>query len=168
MTPIRRVLLLWLFMFWQGGFLFYGAVVVTIGSTVLESDFAQGLITRYVAVALNITGGVVLLAWTWDLISERHSRLTLRWSAWTMLLASVIALACIHPNMDALIDAHRKTLHDADRFHHLHRWYLRISTAQWLTSVVFTWWTVQNWRESDSEAGSEPRAKAGEGNEKSG
>ena len=43
MKMFRRVFLWWLFMFWQGGFLFYGAVVVTIGTEVQGSDFAQGL-----------------------------------------------------------------------------------------------------------------------------
>ncbi|MBI1830740.1 MAG: hypothetical protein HYR84_04735 [Planctomycetes bacterium] len=129
LTPVRRMLLLWLFMFWQGGFLFYGAIVVTIGSEVLQSDFAQGQITRRVAVALNVTGFTVLLMWIWDLVSERQSRLWQRWAAWGLLMLTLAALAWIHPHMDGLIDAEHRTLTDPDRFHHLHRWYLRVSTV---------------------------------------
>ena len=153
MKMFRRVLLWWLLMFWQGGFLFYGAVVVTIGTDVQGSDFAQGLITRRVAVAINITGLVVVLAWTWDLIAERDTRLRLRWSAWTFLLATLAVLAWLHPQMNELIDAEHHKLLDGAWFHHLHRWYLRISTAQWIASVAFTVWTLQNWRDADRRAG---------------
>ena len=45
---LRRLLLLLTLMFWQGGFMFYGAVVVPVGSEVLASDTGQGFITRSV------------------------------------------------------------------------------------------------------------------------
>jgi hypothetical protein len=147
MCVFRRTLLLWLFMFWQGGFLFYGAVVVTIGSDVLGSDFAQGLITRRVALAINLTGLAVLLAWIGDLVAERQSRLRRRWGVWIFLLVTLAVLDWLHPQMDALIDAHHRGLVDHGAFHHLHRWYLRVSTLQWLASVVFIFWTLQNWNE---------------------
>jgi hypothetical protein len=149
MCVLRRLLLLWIFMFWQGGFLFYGAIVVSIGSDVLGNDFAQGLITRRVAVALNVTGLAVLLAWIWDLVSERETRLKRRWATWAFLMVTVAALAWLHPQMDALIDADHDKLRDGSLFRHLHRWYLRVSTAQWLASIAFTLWTLQNWRATD-------------------
>jgi hypothetical protein len=157
MCVFRRLLLLWLFMFWQGGFLFYGAIVVTIGSDVLGSDFAQGLITRRVAVALNLTGLAVLLAWTWDLVAERDTRLVRRWAGWCFLMLTLAALAWLHPQMDALIDAENYTVRDGSQFRHLHRWYLRVSTAQWVGSILFTLWTLQNWRASDQRK--EPRTQ---------
>lgn len=153
MKMFRRVFLWWLFMFWQGGFLFYGAVVVTIGTEVQGSDFAQGLITRRVAVAMNITGLAVVLAWTWDLFTERETRLWQRWFTWIFLLATLALLAWLHPQMDALIDAEHEKLLDREWFRHLHRWYLRVSTAQWIASVAFTFWTLQNWRDTDRRAG---------------
>src|SRR5262249_27787376 len=105
LTIWRRLILLWLFMFWQGGFVFYGAVVVTIGSEVLGGDFAQGLITRHVAVAINLTGLIVLLAWIWDLLAERGSHVRRRWAVWGFLLLTLAVLFWLHPQMDALIDA---------------------------------------------------------------
>jgi len=149
MLIFRRTLLLWLFMFWQGGFLFYGSIVVTIGSEVLESDFRQGLITRRVALAMNATGALVLLAWAWDLLAENATRRKRRWAAWAFLVLTVVCLMCLHPQMNALIDAEHRLLLDRDTFRHLHRWYLRIATAQWCVAVVFTVWTLQNWRATD-------------------
>ena len=100
MTIFRRVLLVWLFMFWQGGFLFYGAVVVTIGSMVLEGDFNQGMIMRQVTNALNVSGLIVLLAWIWDLCAERTTRVKRRWLIWIFLLATLALLAWLHVEMD--------------------------------------------------------------------
>jgi hypothetical protein len=148
-TIFRRLLLLWLFMFWQGGFLFYSAVVVSIGSDVQGSDFAQGLITRRVSTALNLTGLAVLLVWTLDLVAERDTRLKRRWTVWFFLIVTLGVLVWLHPRMDALIDLEQERLRDDGLFRHLHRWYLRVSTAQWIASVVFTLWTLQNWRAAD-------------------
>lgn len=149
LTILRRLALLWMFLFWQGGFVFYGAVVVPIGSEVLRTDFAQGLITRHVAVALNVTGLIVLLAWIWDLVAERDSHLRLRWSAWCVMAISLALLFWLHPRMDALIDVDAKGLVDRAQFRHLHRWYLRIATTQWVASIAFTFWTLQAWRAAD-------------------
>ena len=150
MSVVRRVILLWLFMFWQGGFLFYGAVVVTIGGDAL-GDFGQGLITRHVTAALNLAGLIVLLAWLWDLGAERKTRCKRRWATWCVLMLTLAALAWIHPRMDALIDSDQYRLLDRDAFRHLHRWYLRISTAQWIASMAFTVFTIQNWRATDRD-----------------
>src|SRR5438132_13751161 len=100
-------------MFWQGGFLFYGAVVVTIGSEVLGSDFAQGLITRRVASALNVAGLCVLLAWAWDLLATPGPQRKRRWAAWGFLMLTLALLAWLHPRMDALIDGENRLLLDA-------------------------------------------------------
>lgn len=150
MLILRRTLLLWFLMFWQGGFLFYGAIVVTIGSDVLMSDFKQGLITRRVAMAMNVTGLFVLTAWLWDWFAEPATRRKRRWGAWLFLLLTVACLMWLHPQMDALIGTN--DLIDRDYFRHLHRWYLRIATAQSLGAVVFTVWTLQNWRDGDRSA----------------
>src|ERR1043165_4509714 len=138
MTIFRRVLLLWLFMVWQGGFVFYGAVVVTVGTEVLGSAREQGFITRIVAMAMNLTGLCVLLAWLWDLLAERTSRLKRRWATWLLLMLTLPALAVLHVRMDAHLDPDTHQLHHRRDFRQLHRWYLRISTMQWVLSVVFT------------------------------
>ena len=49
-------------MLWQGGFLFYAAVVVPTGTEVLGS-FEQGRVTRHVTDWLNGIGAVTLSSW---------------------------------------------------------------------------------------------------------
>jgi len=152
MTIFRRLLLLWLFMFWQGGFMFYGTVVVPISTDVVGSAREQGFITRLVVVALNITNAVVLIAWIWDLIAERQTNLKRRWAMWAFLVTMLAVLAGLHWEMNALMDVDNQRLVDRAAFRHMHRWYLRLSTVQWAASILFTYWTLQNWRATDRQS----------------
>ena len=149
MCVLRRLLLLWLFMFWQGGFMFYGGVVIAVGAEVLGGDFEQGMITRHVTDWLNLIGALVLLAWIGDLIVERHYCLARRWAAWLFLAVTLGVLVWLHVQMEEHIDPERPRLIGRAIFRDLHTWYLRISTVQWLASIALTFWTLQNWRRSD-------------------
>ena len=62
-----------------------------------------------------------------------------------VLLLSVLFLMWLYPQMDELIDQTNRTLLNRDYFRHLHRWYLRVATAQWLGAIVFTVLTLRNW-----------------------
>jgi hypothetical protein len=73
MTLVRRWLLLWALMFWQGGFTSYGGVVVPVGSAVLGSEQEPGFITRSVTNYLNLAGAVALAVWGWDLMTMRRT-----------------------------------------------------------------------------------------------
>ncbi len=150
MTIFRRTLLIYLWMFWQGGFLFYGTIVVTIGSRELGSDFAQGMITRHVTLAINITGIVTLLAWLWDLLCESKFQIRRRWAIWVLMAISIGVLWWLRASMELHIDTETGRLIERAHFRQMHRWYLRISTVQLIEAILFTVWTLQNWRWSDN------------------
>ena len=150
MLLVRRTLLLWMFMFWQGGFFFYAAVVVKAGTEV-HDKFGQGLVTRQVTWWLNLAGFVVLGAWLCDLLVERAACLKRRWAAWSAMLLMLIALAWLHPRMNAMIGEFHVS--DDAAFYVMHRWYLWISTIQWGVSVPFSYWTLRSWRAADRNSG---------------
>src|SRR5947209_2556962 len=96
---VRRLLVLAALMFWQGGFTFYGAVVIPIGSRILRSHMEQGVITRSVTDYLNAAGAAVLLLWAWDIFSAGDTarwRRRLRWTLWLLLLLTLTILIWLH------------------------------------------------------------------------
>jgi hypothetical protein len=132
------------FAFWQGGFTFYAAVVVPIGTKVLGSPMEQGAITRQVTVYLNLAGGIALLLFAVDNVVARDPakwRRIVRWLAWLGMATALGVLIWLHPRMTELLDAELLR-----RFRAHHRWYLWISTVQWGFGVVFLFATVWAWR----------------------
>ncbi len=153
MTVVRRFCLLVAIMFWQGGFTFYGAVVVPIGSEVLGSHQAQGFVTRSVTNYLNIAGIVAICFWIWDLASVRDTvvvRRRLRWGLWLVLLLTLGLLGWLHVLMDQCLDLEAQEILDKARLRYLHVWYLNISTIQWATSLLLVVLTLLTWRSDDS------------------
>jgi hypothetical protein len=102
MTVLRRVLLVLALAFWQGGFMFYGAVVVPVGAVVLGSHHEQGLVTQAVTNYLNAAGVVALVLWAWDVAAE--GRRWPRWCVWAALAILLGALAWLHVRLDEQID----------------------------------------------------------------
>jgi len=147
LCTLRRLLFLWLLMFWQGGFIFYGAVVVEVGRQTL-GDPLQGTITQRVTNWLNLAGAVALAAWAWDIAVEpapTHLRRR-RWLLWLFLVATLAALAWLHWSMDQHMNDATERLTDRSGFRELHRWYLRVSTAQCAAALMLTWATLRAWR----------------------
>ncbi|VTR97346.1 hypothetical protein [Tuwongella immobilis] len=156
----RRLGMLTLLSYWQGGFLFYGTVVVAVGADVLGSDREQGFITRQVAWYLNIIGFGVLTLLAVDLWRGAEyrrpvnsGRRRILWLLWGIQLVNVSALAGIHPHMDALLDAETHEILARPEFRGWHRWYLRIWTILWLTHLVDVGYRLQAWRAADGEPG---------------
>jgi hypothetical protein len=150
---IRRLLLLWALMFWQGGFMFYGGVVVPVGSRVLGSDREQGFITRSVTNYLNLAGAVALAIWGLDILAEpgeSHRGRRPRWLLWGLLILALGLLAWLHVRLDALLDPDESVILDRRRFGSLHSWYLTVSTVQWIGCVMLTALTVRAWRDGDA------------------
>lgn len=152
MTVARRLLLWMALMFWQGGFLFYAAVVVPVGSEVLGSHEQQGWITRSVTNYLNAAGAAALALWAWDLAAGRAAPSRgrrLRWLGWGLFAVTLGLQAWLHLRLDELLDFESLLIRDRPHFHALHRWYLIVSTAQWADSVVLSAATLAAWRAAD-------------------
>lgn len=151
MLMLRRMLVLWMLMIWQGGFVFYGLVVIHVGLQVLGSSLQQAWITQRVTNWLNLIGALALAAWAWDIAAESApSRLRRRrWLLWGVLVMTLAALAMLHPLLDRHMDYEQSHFSDAPSFHELHRWYLRVSTAQWVGAFVLSALTLRTWRQRD-------------------
>src|SRR4051794_22077537 len=160
MTLLRRMLLLLTLMFWQGGFTFYGGVVVPVGSAILGSDREQGFITRSVTNYLNLAGAVALAACGWDLASDRGPARRSRWMLWGSLGLTLGLLAWLHPSLDRQLDPEGYRVLDRPLFRSLHRRYLTISTVQWAGSILLLALTVRAWMVEDRRAGGRPDAIA--------
>jgi hypothetical protein len=156
MRPVRRFLVLLTWLFWQGGFTFYAAVVVPIGTEVLGTPEKQGWITRRVTDYLNLAGLVAVVVLGWDLaVSGDPSvwRRRLRWAMWGLLTATLAALAWLHGRLVALINLAQRSIVDYSAFRLRHRWYLWLSTLQWFCGLASAWWMLRAWQAEDqSEA----------------
>src|SRR5580700_10244682 len=99
MTLVRRFLLLVSIAFWQGGFMFYGGVVVPVGAAVLGSEVEQGFITQAVTNYLNGAGAVCVTVWgimLW-LDAPRSSWLgRTSWALWSGLVVTLGLLIGLH------------------------------------------------------------------------
>ena len=151
MTTLRRFLVLQAFAAWQGGFLFYAAVVVPTGTDVLESPTLQGAITRPVTNWLNLIGVVWAGVFLWDLLTDRDpvaGRRRLRWVGWVLAVELLVMLAVLHLKLDRLFDENGQRA-DRAAFRRFHVAYLWASTAQWLTALYLAWLTLAAWRAAD-------------------
>lgn len=149
MTLLRRFVVLTALMFWQGGFLFYAAVVVPIGQQVLRSPTDQGFITRRVSVYLNLVGAIALAPLAWDLVAGgEHStrRRRLRGASWCVMLVCQVLLFWLHPQLDRFLDPEGMEVLDRQAFRLGHRVYLWAHTIQWVFGVVYVVLMLQAWR----------------------
>lgn len=149
-TLLRRLALLLTLMVWQGGFMFYGGVVVPVGAEVLGSHTEQGFVTRSVTNYLNLAGGIALVVWAWELAAGRAvNGRSGRWALWGFLTATLGLLVWLHVRLDALLDPEAMRVLDRPSYRSLHRWYLTVSTIQWAGCLVLAACTLRAWRDED-------------------
>jgi hypothetical protein len=141
---LRRFCTLQALLAWHGGFLFYAAVVVPIGTDVLGSFAAQGAITQRVTTWLNRLGVGALAVLAWDVSATPPYRRG-RWLTWGLMAACLAALFYLHAVLDANFDPARKTAADPTAFRFAHGAYLWVSTMLWLAGLVFACLTVKAW-----------------------
>lgn len=144
----QRFLVLQVLLLWQGGFLFYAAVVVPVGTRV-HGPAGQGAVTARVTDVLNVIGGVALAVLVLELSRTRdpnRRRTFRRWWAWIALLLCHGLLIYLHVRLDAILAEYNYL-----EFYPLHRMYLWTSTVQWLACVLLSWWTLWAWRAEDGE-----------------
>jgi hypothetical protein len=148
---IRRMLLLVSLMFWQGGFMFYGGVVVPVGGRILGSETKQGFITQSVTNYLNLAGAVCLIVWLEHLWHDRRNGVSkLEWGVWGFAAVSVIALAGLHVPMDHLLSIESSSVLDRDRFRRFHKMYIWTSSLQWLASLALLFLALWRWSRQDT------------------
>src|SRR5262245_23110519 len=124
-----RFLVLQALLLWQGGFLFYAAVVVPTGTKLLGAE-GQGAITARVTDVLNVIGAVALAALALELRLTRdpsRPRTACRWGAWIVALVCHGLLIYLHLRLDDLLENRVPSA----AFYPTHRVYLLASTVQW-------------------------------------
>jgi hypothetical protein len=148
---LRRFLVLAALMFWQGGFTFYAAIVVPIGTDVLGSKAEQGRITRQVAFDINLTGAIALAVLAWDVVATPSPR-TMRWGrrlTWFAMAVALGVLFLLHGRLDSMFNPDDLFIADRPTFRMLHRAYLWVSTVQWGCAILFAMATLAAWQVAD-------------------
>jgi len=153
MQLLRRFLALQALMLWQGGFLFYAAVVVPTGTELLGS-FDQGRVTRQVTDAMNVLGAAALLVLAWDQVAEPNSRRG-RWVTWSVLAGGLMALAILHPRIERYVDfATDGRVNDYASFYFWHQVYLYVATIQWVAGLGYVVLMLRAWSANPQAANS--------------
>ena len=148
----RRFLVLQTLLLWQGGFLFYSAVVVPEGTDVLGSAAAQGVITRRVTAWLNPAGLAYLAAAAWDLALTRDPwprRVAARWWLWAAAVALLYGLFVLHNLMSFFMDPAGQAVQLRREFRVGHVLYMWASTLHWLFGLAAAYLTLAAWAAED-------------------
>jgi len=134
---LRRFAVIAVLLFWQGGFTFYAAVVVPIGTDVLGRT-QQGVITQRVTNYLNLAGAIALPILAWDMaVSTAGPRWRRRahWAVWGVLAITLAILAWLHSRLGLMFDVDQLRVVDRESFYAEHRAYLLVSALQWVAGL---------------------------------
>jgi hypothetical protein len=146
MVLLRRFLVTLGLLFWQGGFMFYGAVTVPIMRSIFDSEtsFATQRITAWI----NIAGTAAILMMFIDVFASSAPKRG-RWLTWLAMALPHPVLFWMHREMSAqmLQTGFRPSLEGF--MANWHRIYLGLSTLQWLAGMIFIWLSLKAWRDED-------------------
>jgi hypothetical protein len=156
----RRFGLLLSLAFWQGGFMFYGGIIIPIGAQALGSESEQGFVTQAVTNYLNAAGLFCLIVWGTVLWFDAPNPSWPHKCCWTLfgsLVLGLILLEAIHVWMDGLLDLRTHSISDEPQFRRPHRIYLAASTVQWAASLLLLGLTLKAWQLADRRVEDSPR-----------
>jgi hypothetical protein len=155
MITLRRFVVIQALMIWQGGFLFYAAVVVPQGTEVLGSSAAQGSITAGVTDTMNLLALFALAVLALDLrlsSDSNENRIAIRWWCWCLALLCQGLLFYFHLLLDFFMDPGRTRIVIGPPFRPVHRMYLWTISVQWFVCLLLVWFNVRAWRAEDQLA----------------
>jgi len=151
MITAWRFLILQLLMLWLGGFLFYTAVVVPIGTHELGSALEQARITRHVSHVINMIGLAALPVLFIETLLYRRKRplFFAMLCLWIIMLATVLAMIWMRSRMLPMVDFEARSFPDRAEFYGWHRVYLWTITVMWGAGVSHALLMLAAWRRSD-------------------
>lgn len=149
MLITRRFLLLLALMFWQGGFMFYGAVTVPIVRAQLGPGPSRSMITQQVTQWMNLIGTLAILAMFADLWASPVERKRWRWVAWLAMALPQPAVILFHRQLSHQMAASGFQSSDMTGFLVWHRLYLSMNAIQWLGGLAFALLSIRAWRDAD-------------------
>jgi hypothetical protein len=149
MTTFRRTLVLLALMFWLGGFMFYGAVVVPIVRAKLEGMPERSTITQRVTGWINLSGTLAVLVMFVDAYASTVRRNRARWIAWVCMTLPLPVLVWLHSRLSQQMADPLFYTKSLATFQPWHQAYLILNSLQWLAAVIFTVLTVRAWRLED-------------------
>jgi len=153
MLLTRRFLVVLALLFWLGGFMFYGSVVVPTIREVLADIPPRGAITQRVTGWMNLAGTLALLLMFVDTYASPVRRQRWRWLAWLGMMLPHLALIWMHREMSHQMRLPEFHHSDMTPFMMWHRAYLLISTVQWAAGMAFVFLTLCQWRREDTMLG---------------
>lgn len=154
MNLFERTAILVVMTLWWGGLTFYSAVVVPVGTEVLESTELQGLVTQQVTRYLNALGLLAVCAIIWILLRLEGARSIAKSKELIALGAVLLALQgglyWLHGELG------RQLIEDPDReaFYNTHRVYLLLIAVQWGLGLMSLVQILKLWRRIDHEKAS--------------
>jgi len=141
-------------MMWLGGFTFYTAIVVPLGTEQLGA-IGQGFITREVTRRINILASIALVVLLLDQCLTADPSRVRRWTRlglWLLMVAAQVGLFVLHGWLDSYLDPQTQHIEQRPTFYQWHRLYLWLHTGQWLVALVEIGLLLRAWRAADRAA----------------
>lgn len=149
LISVQRVFTILAVSLWFGGFTFYTACVVRVGSKVV-GGLTQGYITKQVTEVLEVLAAIMAVGVALDIAASWKSAgrwmRVLQCTAWLTMAASTVSIIAIHLKMNALLDASTMAKPNHDLFSPFHQAYQFISTCLWLATVTYVVMMVSNYQ----------------------